>query len=119
VDDGRTVFIQLFKLSTNSNDQIEEGMDPQRFARLLSAIMVISGLLIMVIGESFDTALPYVFPYALLGIVRYFMTQAALLRGFFPVARNSIAAMTFILGATLSMVFTALFTEMSGWSWSS
>ena len=48
----------------------------------------------------------------LVGLTRFFVTQGALLRGIFPVARNSLAIITFILGAVVSLVFAALFAEM-------
>lgn len=63
-----TAFIQLFKLSTNSKDQNEGDIDPQRFARLLSAIMVITGLLILVIGEPCGTAFALCIP---ISVARY------------------------------------------------
>ncbi|KAG1879235.1 hypothetical protein F4604DRAFT_1753795, partial [Suillus subluteus] len=66
--------VQLFTLSSSTNTYDQGRIDPQRFARPLGATMVLLGLFILVYG-----------------LVRYFMTQAALLRGFFPVARNSIA----------------------------
>jgi hypothetical protein len=50
----------------------------------------------------------------MLGVARYFMTQAALVRGFFPVARNSLAAVAFILGAVVSIVFGVLVAGTSG-----
>lgn len=42
------------------------------------------------------------------------MTQAALVRGFFPVARNSIAALAFALGAVVGIVFGVLVAETRG-----
>ncbi|KAG2101539.1 hypothetical protein BD769DRAFT_187255 [Suillus cothurnatus] len=87
--------VQLFTLSnsTNANNQGQGGIDLQRFARPLGATVVLLGLFILIYG-----------------LVRYFMTQAALLRGFFPVARNSIAAMAFALGAVVGIVFGVLVT---------
>ncbi|KAG2758069.1 hypothetical protein P692DRAFT_20866979 [Suillus brevipes Sb2] len=78
--------VQLFTLSssTNANIRGQGGIDPQHFARPLGATVV------------------------LLGLVRYFMTQAALVRGFFPVARNSIAVVALALGAVVSIVFGVL-----------
>ncbi|KAG1749360.1 hypothetical protein EDB19DRAFT_1682239 [Suillus lakei] len=85
--------VQLFTLSstTNANIHSQGGIDPQRFARPLGATVVLLGLFILIYG-----------------LVRYFMTQAALLRGFFPVARNSIAAVAFALGAVVGIVFGVL-----------
>ncbi|KAG1777196.1 hypothetical protein EV702DRAFT_1103704 [Suillus placidus] len=85
--------VQLFTLSSSTNANIhgQGGIDPQRFARPLGATVVLLGLFILVYG-----------------LVRYFMTQAALLRGFFPVARNSIAAVAFALGAVISIIFGVL-----------
>ncbi|KAG1797867.1 uncharacterized protein HD556DRAFT_1431075 [Suillus plorans] len=70
---------------------------PQRFARPLGATVVLLGLFILIYG-----------------LVRYFMTQAALVRGFFPVARNSIAALAFALGAVVGIVFGVLVAETRG-----
>ncbi|KAG2131827.1 hypothetical protein DEU56DRAFT_757510 [Suillus clintonianus] len=84
--------VQLFTLSSSTNaNTTQEGIDPERFARPLGATVVLLGLFILVYG-----------------LVRYFMTQAALVRGFFPVARNSIAAMAFALGAVVAIVFGVL-----------
>ncbi|KAG1763043.1 hypothetical protein EDD22DRAFT_529622 [Suillus occidentalis] len=85
--------VQLFTLSSSTNANIhgQGGIDPQRFARPLGAMVVLLGLLILVYG-----------------LVRYFMTQAALIRGFFPVARNSIAVVALALGAVVSIVFGVL-----------
>lgn len=85
--------VQLFTLSssTNANIRGQGGIDPQHFARPLGATVVLLGLLILVYG-----------------LVRYFMTQAALVRGFFPVARNSIAVVALALGAVVSIVFGVL-----------
>lgn len=85
--------VQLFTLSssTNANIHSQGGVDPQRFARPLGATVVLLGLFILVYG-----------------LVRYFITQAALVRGFFPVARNSIAAVALALGAVVSIVFGVL-----------
>ncbi|KAG1868996.1 hypothetical protein DFJ58DRAFT_653713 [Suillus subalutaceus] len=87
--------VQLFTLSSSTNTYDQGRIDPQRFARPLGATMVLLGLFILVYGESYS-------------LVRYFMTQAALLRGFFPVARNSIAAVAFALGAIVGIVFGVL-----------
>lgn len=85
--------VQLFTLSSSTNTHMyDQGrIDPQRFARPLGATVVLLGLFILIYG-----------------LVRYFMTQAALLRGFFPVARNSIAAIAFALGAVVGIVFGVL-----------
>jgi len=91
--------VQLFKLygPTDANDQSEGDLDLQRFARPLGVTMVLSGMFILIIG-----------------VVRFFTTQSALLRGFFPVARNSLAAVTCVLGAAVSIILGALFSEMRG-----
>ncbi|KAG1885190.1 hypothetical protein F4604DRAFT_1878588 [Suillus subluteus] len=88
---GETAPVQLFTLSSSTNTYDQGRIDPQRFARPLGATVVLLGLFILVYG-----------------LVRYFMTQAALLQGFFPVARNSIAAVAFALGAIVSIVFGVL-----------
>jgi hypothetical protein len=58
--------------------------------------------------------LPCAFSQASVGVVRFFTTQSALLRGFFPVARNSLAAVTVVLAAAVSIILGALFAEMRG-----
>ncbi|KAG1879237.1 hypothetical protein F4604DRAFT_1753803 [Suillus subluteus] len=83
--------VQLFTLSSSTNTYEQGRIDPQSFARPLGATVVLLGLFILIYG-----------------LVRYFMTQAALLRGFFPVARNSIAAVAFALGAIVGIVFGVL-----------
>ncbi|KAJ8590216.1 hypothetical protein M405DRAFT_737254 [Rhizopogon salebrosus TDB-379] len=91
--------VQLFTLSspTTANVLSQGGIDLERFARPLGATMVLFGLFILI-----------------LGVARYFMTQAALVRGFFPVARNSLAAVAFILGAIVSIVFGVLVAGTRG-----
>ncbi|KAG2365140.1 hypothetical protein BDR07DRAFT_711741 [Suillus spraguei] len=60
-----TALVQLFTLSNSTNAHIHDqgGIDPQRFSRPLGATMVLLGLFILAYG-----------------LVRYFMTQAALVR---------------------------------------
>ncbi|KAG2064486.1 hypothetical protein BDR04DRAFT_1035155 [Suillus decipiens] len=91
--------VQLFTLSNSTNSHIHDqgGIDPQRFSRPFGATMVLLGLFILVYG-----------------LVRYFMTQAALVRGFFPVARNSIAVVAFALGTVIVIVFGVLVAETRG-----
>lgn len=91
--------VQLFTLSnsTDANTHGQGEIVPQRFARPLGATVVLLGLFILIYG-----------------LVRYFMTQAALVRGFFPVARNSIAALAFALGAVVGIVFGVLVAETRG-----
>ncbi|OAX40736.1 hypothetical protein K503DRAFT_686969 [Rhizopogon vinicolor AM-OR11-026] len=91
--------VQLFTLSTHTNVNVlsQGGIDLQRFARPLGATMVLFGLFILI-----------------LGVVRYFMTQTALVRGFFPVARNSLFAVAFILGTMVGIVFGVLVAGTSG-----
>lgn len=88
--------VQLFTLSNSTNAHIHDqgGIDPQRFSRPLGATMVLLGLFILAYG-----------------LVRYFMTQAALVRGFFPAARNSIVVVAFALGAVVVIVFGVLVAE--------
>ncbi|KAG1821354.1 hypothetical protein EV424DRAFT_1307896, partial [Suillus variegatus] len=88
--------VQLFTLSSSTDANTHGKMAPQRFARPLGATVVLLGLFILIYGESYNC------------LVRYFMTQAALVRGFFPVARNSIAALAFALGAVVGIVFGVL-----------
>ncbi|KAG1743230.1 uncharacterized protein EDB91DRAFT_236106 [Suillus paluster] len=84
--------VQLFTLSSSTNVNVRQGgIDPQRFARPLGATVVLLGLFILIYG-----------------LVRYFMTQAALVRGFFPVARNSVTVVAFSLGAIVGIVFGVL-----------
>lgn len=89
--------VQLFTLSSSTDANTHGKMAPQRFARPLGATVVLLGLFILIYG-----------------LVRYFMTQAALVRGFFPVARNSIAALAFALGAVVGIVFGVLVAETRG-----
>lgn len=89
--------VQLFTLSSSTDANTHGEIVPQRFARPLGATVVLLGLFILIYG-----------------LVRYFMTQAALIRGFFPVARNSIAALAFALGAVVGIVFGVLVAETRG-----
>ncbi|KAH7909911.1 hypothetical protein BJ138DRAFT_169691 [Hygrophoropsis aurantiaca] len=89
--------VQLFTLSTTANAQIQGGINLEKFARPFGATIVLLGLGILV-----------------LGLVRYFMTQSALLKGNFPVARNSITAIAFILGAIVGIVFGVLVAGTKG-----
>jgi len=56
--DGCTAFVQLFKLSshTETNDQSQGSINLQRLARPIGVTMVLSGLLILAMGESCDAA---------------------------------------------------------------
>ncbi|KAJ8590215.1 hypothetical protein M405DRAFT_174240 [Rhizopogon salebrosus TDB-379] len=97
--DECAAFVQLFKLygPTDANDQSQGDLSLRPFARPLGVTMVLSGMFILIIG-----------------VVRFFTTQSALLRGFFPVARNSLAAVTVVLAAAVSIILGALFAEMRG-----
>ncbi|KAG2144193.1 uncharacterized protein EDB93DRAFT_1228555 [Suillus bovinus] len=92
--------VQLFTLSSSTNTNIYN--QRERFARPLGAIVVLLGFLIIAFYNTFSSVV---------GLVRYFMTQAALVRGFFPVARNSIATIAFSLGAVVVIVFGVLVAE--------
>ncbi|KIJ60297.1 hypothetical protein HYDPIDRAFT_117381 [Hydnomerulius pinastri MD-312] len=91
--------VQLFTLSNTADTTVDEqgGINLEKFARPLGATVVLFGLGILI-----------------LGLARYFMTQSALLRGYFPVARNSITAVAFILGSLVGIVFGALIAGTKG-----
>ncbi|KAF8546913.1 hypothetical protein OG21DRAFT_1517787 [Imleria badia] len=75
--------VQLFTLAPQGG-----AIDLTKFAKPLGATIVLFGLVILV-----------------LGVIRYFTTQSALVRGYFPVARNSITAIAFFLGSLVGIVF--------------
>lgn len=108
--------MQLFTLSspTNANVLSQGGVDLQRFARPLGATMVLFGVFVLILGVSYTSTIILCILLRIIGVVRYFMTQAALVRGFFPVARNSLAAVAFILGAMIGIVFGVLVTGARG-----
>ncbi|KAH7925899.1 hypothetical protein BV22DRAFT_1064149 [Leucogyrophana mollusca] len=91
--------VQLFTLSNTVDPDVQDqgGINLERFARPLGATVVLLGLGILV-----------------LGLMRYFMTQAALLRGYFPVARNSITGVAFVLGSVVGIVFGVLVAGTRG-----
>ncbi|KAF9220498.1 hypothetical protein BS17DRAFT_797674 [Gyrodon lividus] len=85
--------LQLFTLSNTEGDTVSKpgGINLERLGKTLGATIVLLGLGIL-----------------LLGVVRYFMTQSALVRGYFPAARNSVTAVTFVLGSIVGIVFGVL-----------
>ncbi|KIK92488.1 hypothetical protein PAXRUDRAFT_147215 [Paxillus rubicundulus Ve08.2h10] len=87
--------LQLFMLSNNTVSP--GGVNLQKLGKPLGATIVLFGLGIL-----------------LLGVVRYFMTQSALVRGYFPVARNSVTAVAFIMGSLVAIIFGVLVMETQG-----
>ncbi|KAF9234677.1 hypothetical protein BU15DRAFT_52305, partial [Melanogaster broomeanus] len=83
--------LQLFMLSSTASATTSKkgGIDMEKAGKALGATIVLFGLGILV-----------------LGVVRYFMTQSALIRGNFPVARNSLTAVAFILAALVGITFS-------------
>ncbi|KAG6372756.1 hypothetical protein JVT61DRAFT_7153 [Boletus reticuloceps] len=75
--------VQLFSLSSSKS--------LTKFAKPLGATIILFSLIILV-----------------LGVFRYFVTQSSLVRGYFPVARKSIAAVAFVLGTLVGIVFGVL-----------
>ncbi|KIJ04590.1 hypothetical protein PAXINDRAFT_93142 [Paxillus involutus ATCC 200175] len=87
--------VALLQLFTLTNDTVSRGgINIQKFGKPLGATIILFGLGIL-----------------LLGVVRYFMTQSALVHGHFPVARNSITAVTFIMGSLVGILFGVLVME--------
>ncbi|KIJ09030.1 hypothetical protein PAXINDRAFT_139012 [Paxillus involutus ATCC 200175] len=90
--------VALLQLFTLTNDTASHGgINVQKFGKPLGATFILFGLGIL-----------------LLGVVRYFMTQSALVRGYFPVARNSMTAVAFILGSLVGVLFGVLVMETQG-----
>ncbi|KAH0832266.1 hypothetical protein J3R83DRAFT_13254 [Lanmaoa asiatica] len=90
--------VQLLTLSATGNVSIQKsGFDLNKFAKPLGATIILFGLIILV-----------------LGVVRYFTTQSALVRGYFPVARNSITMVAFILGALVGVAFGIIVAGTQG-----
>ncbi|KAF8838494.1 hypothetical protein BDN67DRAFT_862118, partial [Paxillus ammoniavirescens] len=81
--------VALLQLFTLTNDSASHGgINEQKFGKALGATTILFGLGIL-----------------LLGVVRYFMTQSALVCGYFPVARNSMVVVSFVLGSLVSVLF--------------
>jgi len=79
----------------------------QRFARPLGVTTVLLALAVLFIGMcQFLISLPQLIPS--LAVNRYFRIQYALPQNQFPVARLSIAFVSFILGGLVAVVFAAL-----------
>ena len=83
-----------------------------RFAKPLGATIILCGILILVFGAC-ATQLQRCQALILChqGLVRYFGTQSALVRGEFPVARYSVAAIAFVLGTLVCTVFAIVVAE--------
>ncbi|OJT11962.1 hypothetical protein TRAPUB_11484 [Trametes pubescens] len=75
--------VQLFTLSAATTNK-----DLERFARPLGTVMIILGLYTLVVG-----------------VIRYFMVQDALIRGVYPVARISAGLLSFMMLAIVIVVF--------------
>ncbi|KAL4070032.1 hypothetical protein V8B97DRAFT_1918080 [Scleroderma yunnanense] len=67
-------------VSSESSGTPQRESKAQKFARPLGAVVVLFGIAIL-----------------FLGLTRYFTTQAAMLRGYFPVARNTITLISIVL----------------------
>lgn len=78
--------VQLFTLSAATTDK-----NLERFARPLGAVMIILGLYTLVVG-----------------VIRYFMVQDALIRGVYPVARISAGLLSFMMLALVIVVFVII-----------
>lgn len=81
--------VQLFTL----NDAARLSYS-HKLARPLGATIILLGIAIL-----------------LLGLTRYFTTQAAMLRGYFPVARNTITMISIVLTAVVSVVLGMLLSQ--------
>lgn len=108
--------MQIFALNVTGNvsSQQSGGVDLSKVAKPLGATIILFGLIILVFGaqhpphdcisEHISQSLPC--PYlTCAGVVRYFTTQSALIHGSFPVARNSIMMMAFVLASLVGVVF--------------
>lgn len=78
-----------------------------KLARPLGAFIVLFGLVILVYGTHarFGWVPCFVSRGCVLGLVRYFRTQGALLRGCFSVAQGSVVAMALVLASLVGVVF--------------
>ncbi|KAL4080847.1 hypothetical protein J3A83DRAFT_4202895 [Scleroderma citrinum] len=84
--------VQLFTLvSSESSGTPQRESKAQKFARPLGAVVVLFGIAIL-----------------FLGLTRYFTTQAAMLRGYFPVARNTITLISIVLIILVSIALSLL-----------
>ncbi|KIK98553.1 hypothetical protein PAXRUDRAFT_134010 [Paxillus rubicundulus Ve08.2h10] len=90
--------VALLRMFTLTNDTVShEGIIGERLGKVLGATMILLGLGILI-----------------LGVIRYFMTQSALVHGYFPVARNSMIAVALILGSLVGILFGVLVMESRG-----
>lgn len=78
--------VQLFTLSAAATNK-----NLERFARPLGAVMIILGLYTLVVG-----------------VIRYFTVQDALIRGVYPVARISAGLLSFMMLALVIVVFVII-----------
>jgi len=85
--------VQLFAIgvSTTASSQDKNGLSLKRFARPLGATTVLIGFCILCIG-----------------VYRYFIIQKAMTQGKFPVARNMVIAVSCVLAALSTVIFTIL-----------
>lgn len=91
--------VQLFALSSSSSSTASSQgtTNTQKFARPLGVTVVVLGIGVLI-----------------LGLTRYFTVQAAMLRGRFPVARNTITLISVALAALVSVVMGILLSESKG-----
>ncbi|KAF8233437.1 hypothetical protein L208DRAFT_1266624 [Tricholoma matsutake] len=85
--------VQLFTVAANTNsDALSSTVKRlQKFARPIGATMVAFGLAVLA-----------------LGVRRYFLIQASLSKGIFPISRFGIAGITIILAVVIIVVFAVL-----------
>ncbi|KAI9462986.1 hypothetical protein HD554DRAFT_2125907 [Boletus coccyginus] len=81
--------VQLFTLSSTGS--------VAKFAKPIGATIILFGIIILV-----------------LGVFRYFTTQSSLIRGHFPVARNSVTAVALALGSLVAVVFGIVIAGTQG-----
>lgn len=88
--------VQLFSLA-GSSPSGTSSLIAQKYARPLGATVVLFGIAIL-----------------FLGLARYFTVQAAMLRGYFPVARNTITMLSIALVLLVSVTLGILFADTGG-----
>ena len=100
--------VQLFTISTSSLSGPPHGV--RVLARPLGATTVVVAFCVLCVGE-FGIPFRLIPPplthalFFLLGFTRYFSIQSALTKGLFPAARWTVAGITMVLGALVSIVF--------------
>ncbi|KIM66920.1 hypothetical protein SCLCIDRAFT_1210981 [Scleroderma citrinum Foug A] len=88
--------VQLFSLASSSSSGTPL-LNAQKYARPLGATVVLFGIAIL-----------------FLGLARYFTVQAAMLRGYFPVARNTITMLSIALVLLVSVALGILLADTGG-----